>query len=34
MGDVLRAVYEQQLDGGVTTVEEAIAAAQRLVDGK
>jgi len=34
MGDVLRAVYEQQLDGGITTVEEAIAAAQRLVDGK
>ena len=28
MGAILRAVYEQQLDGGVTTLEEAIGAAR------
>jgi tRNA nucleotidyltransferase (CCA-adding enzyme) len=27
MGEILRAVYEQQLDGAVTTLEEAEAAA-------
>lgn len=31
MGALLRAVYEQQLDGTVTTLEEAEAAAQRLL---
>ena len=31
MGRVLKAVYEQQLDGSVTTLDEAIAAARRLV---
>ena len=30
MGDLLKAVYEQQMDGAVTTVEEAIEAAKRL----
>ena len=30
MGTVLRAVYEQQLDGAVTTLEQAIEAAQQL----
>jgi len=33
VGEVLKAVYEQQLDGTVTTVEEAIAAARRLLEG-
>jgi hypothetical protein len=28
MGEILKAVYEQQLDGVVTTVEEAIEAAR------
>ena len=32
MGDVLKAVYERQLDGEVTTVEEAIAAARRVIE--
>lgn len=31
MGEILRAVYEQQLDGTVTTLEEAIDAAKRLL---
>jgi tRNA nucleotidyltransferase (CCA-adding enzyme) len=31
MGEVLKAVYEQQLDGSVTTVEEATQAAKRLL---
>jgi tRNA nucleotidyltransferase (CCA-adding enzyme) len=31
MGEILRAVYEQQLDGSVTTLEEAIDAARRLL---
>ena len=31
VGRVLKAVYEQQLDGSVTTLEEAIAAAERLL---
>jgi tRNA nucleotidyltransferase (CCA-adding enzyme) len=31
MGEVLRAVYEQQLDGAVTTLEEAVEAARLLV---
>jgi tRNA nucleotidyltransferase (CCA-adding enzyme) len=30
MGEVLKAVYEQQLDGTVTTLDEAIAAARSL----
>jgi tRNA nucleotidyltransferase (CCA-adding enzyme) len=32
MGEILRAVYDRQLDGGVTTLEEATAAARTLVD--
>lgn len=31
MGEILRAVYEQQLDGSVTTLQEAIEAARRLL---
>ena len=31
MGEILKAVYEQQLDGTVTTLEEAIDAANRLL---
>jgi len=31
MGEMLRAIYEQQLDGAVTTVEEADAAARALL---
>ena len=30
MGEILKAVYEQQLDGTVQTLDEAIAAAKRL----
>ena len=32
MGEVLKAVYEQQLDGKVTTIEEATALARQLID--
>jgi len=32
VGEILKAVYEQQLDGGVSSVPEAIAAAERLVN--
>jgi tRNA nucleotidyltransferase (CCA-adding enzyme) len=31
VGEVLKAVYEQQLDGTVTTLEEAVAAARALL---
>ena len=31
VGEILKAVYEQQLDGSVTTVEDAVAAAKRLL---
>ena len=31
MGEILKAVYEQQLDGTVTTLEEAVAAARPLI---
>jgi tRNA nucleotidyltransferase (CCA-adding enzyme) len=31
IGQVLKAVYEQQLDGRVTTIDEALAAARRLI---
>ena len=31
MGEILKAVYEQQLDGEVTTLDEAIALARTLV---
>ena len=33
MGEILRAVYEKQLDGAVTTVDEAVAEARHLVNG-
>lgn len=33
MGEILRAVYEKQLDGAVTTVDEAVAEARDLVIG-
>src|SRR3989441_1937666 len=32
VGEILKAVYEQQLDGTVTTVDEAIAAARLMLD--
>jgi hypothetical protein len=32
MGEILRAVYELQLDGAVTTLEEARETARPLVD--
>ena len=31
VGEILKAVYEQQLDGRVTTIEDAIAMARSLV---
>jgi tRNA nucleotidyltransferase (CCA-adding enzyme) len=31
VGEILKAVYEQQLDGRITTIEEALAAARRLL---
>ena len=31
MGQILRAVYEQQLDGTVTNLDEATAAARRIL---
>ena len=31
MGDILRSIYEKQLDGEVTTVDEGIAEARRLI---
>ena len=31
VGEILKAVYEQQMDGTVTTLDQAIAAAQRLL---
>jgi tRNA nucleotidyltransferase (CCA-adding enzyme) len=31
VGEILKAIYEQQMDGKVTTVEEAVAAAKRLL---
>jgi tRNA nucleotidyltransferase (CCA-adding enzyme) len=33
VGEILRAVYEQQLDGGVTTLEEGLALAAGIVHG-
>jgi tRNA nucleotidyltransferase (CCA-adding enzyme) len=33
MGEIIRAVYELQLDGKVQTLEEAIAAARALIEG-
>ena len=33
VGDILKAVYEQQLDGAVTTLEEATVVARRLLGG-
>ena len=32
MGEIIRRVYEQQLDGAVRTIEQALEAAQRLVN--
>jgi len=31
MGEILKAVYEQQLDGSVTSLDEAIAAAREVI---
>jgi hypothetical protein len=33
VGEILKQVYEQQLDGAITTVEEGIAEAKRLLGG-
>ena len=33
MGEILRAVYERQLDGAVSSLDEALAAARHLVIG-
>ncbi len=33
IGSILKQVYERQLDGGITTLEEATAAARALLDG-
>jgi tRNA nucleotidyltransferase (CCA-adding enzyme) len=32
VGEILKAVYEQQMDGTITTLEEAIDSARRLVE--
>ena len=32
MGEILREVYERQLDGGIRTVEEGMAAAREIID--
>jgi tRNA nucleotidyltransferase (CCA-adding enzyme) len=32
IGEILKAVYEQQMDGAITTLDEAIAAAQRTIE--
>jgi hypothetical protein len=32
MGEILKAVYEEQLDGRITGLDDAMAAAARLVD--
>jgi tRNA nucleotidyltransferase (CCA-adding enzyme) len=34
MGEILRAVYEQQLDGVVTTVDDALIAARAILAGR
>jgi tRNA nucleotidyltransferase (CCA-adding enzyme) len=31
VGEILKVVYERQLDGAVTTLEEALSAARRLL---
>ena len=31
VGEILKAVYEQQMDGAVTTLEDAVEAARRLL---
>jgi hypothetical protein len=33
MGEILRAVYERQLDGALATLEEAIEAARKILAG-
>jgi tRNA nucleotidyltransferase (CCA-adding enzyme) len=33
VGEILKAVYEQQMDGTVTDLEQAIAAAERILAG-
>jgi tRNA nucleotidyltransferase (CCA-adding enzyme) len=33
VGEILKAVYEEQLDGTITTLDEAIARARALVRG-
>ena len=33
VGVILRAIYERQLDGEITTLDDAIAEAQKLIAG-
>jgi hypothetical protein len=33
MGEILREVYERQLDGRVTTIDEGVAAARAIISG-
>jgi tRNA nucleotidyltransferase (CCA-adding enzyme) len=32
VGEILRAVYDQQMDGTITTLDDAVAAAKRIID--
>jgi hypothetical protein len=32
VGEILKAIYERQMDGSITTLDEAIAAAKALVN--
>jgi tRNA nucleotidyltransferase (CCA-adding enzyme) len=34
MGEILRAIYERQLDGELTTLDEAKRAAEQMVNGE
>src|SRR5436190_23337793 len=34
VGEILKAVYEQQLDGGVTNLDEAVGAARTLLEAR
>jgi hypothetical protein len=34
VGEILKAVYEQQLDGTINSLEEAIAAAQHILKAR
>ena len=34
VGEILKAIYEQQMDGAVTGLDDAISAAKRLLDDR